>query len=81
MIEESKEVDTLRIEELIGSLQIYDFFLFQPKKKSLALISSRKKVVESSNEYYFNEVVIASSVGQEIQGILEIQQGFQRPSS
>lgn len=37
VIEESKDVAAMRLEELVGSLQIYELSLPQPKKKNLAL--------------------------------------------
>jgi hypothetical protein len=42
-IEESKYLETMRIEELVGSLQTYKFSLPQPKKtKTIGLRTHRK---------------------------------------
>jgi predicted SPOUT superfamily RNA methylase MTH1 len=53
-IEESKDLDVMIVEDLVGSLQTYELSLPQSKKKNLALRSSRKNVVESFNEDYSN---------------------------
>jgi hypothetical protein len=43
-IEESKDLDNMKIAEVAGSLQTYEFSLPQPKKnKSIALKTVRKK--------------------------------------
>jgi len=50
-IKESKDLDTMKIEELVGSLQTYEFSLPQPKKnKFIALKTVRKKRNNSSDE-------------------------------
>ena len=51
-IEESKDLDEIKIQELIGSLQIYELSLpSQRKSKSLALktINERVEAQDSSN--------------------------------
>ena len=53
-IEESKDLDEIKIQELIGSLQTYELSLpNQRKSKSLAFktINERIEVLDSSNEY------------------------------
>jgi hypothetical protein len=42
-IEESKDLDTIKIEELVGSLQTYKLTFPQLKKNNLALISFKGK--------------------------------------
>ena len=53
VIEESKDLDEIKVQELIGSLQTYEFSLpKQRKSKSLALktINERVEAHDSSNE-------------------------------
>lgn len=50
-MEESKDLDSMKVEEVVRSLQIYKLSLPPSKKKILVLKSSRK-VVESSDEDY-----------------------------
>jgi len=50
-IEESKELDLVKIEELVGSLQTYEFSLPPVKKaKTIALKAAKKKSRVSSEE-------------------------------
>ncbi|KAB1227705.1 hypothetical protein CJ030_MR1G005712 [Morella rubra] len=50
-IEESKDLDTVKIEELVGSLQTYEVSLPQPKKnKSIALRSVKEEISADSDE-------------------------------
>ncbi|XP_022866694.1 uncharacterized protein LOC111386456 [Olea europaea var. sylvestris] len=49
-IEESKDIDTIKVEELVGSLQAYELTLGTPvKEKSIALRSTRSNRPESSD--------------------------------
>lgn len=49
-IEESKDLDAVKIEELVGSLQTYELTVSQPKNfKSIAMNIIRKEEIESSN--------------------------------
>lgn len=49
-IEESKDLDNIKIEELVGSLQTYELTLAQPKKqKSIALNTCTKEGSDSSD--------------------------------
>jgi len=55
-IEESKNLDDMKIEELVGSLQTYEFSLPPLKKiKSIALKVAKEKVNNSSDEEFDNE--------------------------
>jgi hypothetical protein len=55
-IEKSKDLDTKKIAELIGSLQAYEFSLPQPKKnKFIALKIVRKETNNSSDEESMDE--------------------------
>jgi hypothetical protein len=50
-VEESKDLDTMKIAELVGSQQTYEFSLPQPtKNKSIALKTVRKEINDSSDE-------------------------------
>jgi hypothetical protein len=50
-IEESKDLEEMKIEELVGSLQTYELFLPPVKKlKTIALKASKKKVEASSGD-------------------------------
>lgn len=59
-LEESKDLDTMKVEELVGSLQTYELFLPQPKKKNLPLKTSKKKVIVSSDEEIGNLALLAN---------------------
>lgn len=50
IIEEIKDLNSMKVEYFIESIQTYELFSSQPKKKILALKSSTKKVVDSSGE-------------------------------
>ena len=60
-IEESKDLDDIKIQELIGSVQTYELSLpSQRKSKSLALktINERVKAHDSSDEDAVNKDVV-----------------------
>jgi hypothetical protein len=62
-IEESNNLDSMRVEELVGSLQTYENTLPQPKKsKSIALKTVKKEANDSSNEKALNEEDLAMFV-------------------
>jgi len=55
-IEESKDLEEMKIEELVGSLQTYDLSLPPIKKlKTIALKNSKKKVEVSSRDNFEDE--------------------------
>jgi hypothetical protein len=59
-MEESNDLDSMELEELIGSLQNYELSLPQPKNKHLDLKTSKKKVVDFSDEDSTNSKEMAS---------------------
>jgi hypothetical protein len=59
-IEESKDLYTMKIAELVSSLQTYEFSLPQPKEnKSIARKTVRKETNDSSDEESMDEEVVA----------------------
>jgi hypothetical protein len=60
-IEESKDLEEIKIEELVGSLQTYELSLAPVKKlKTIALKASKKKVeVSSGDDFEAEEKVVA----------------------
>jgi RPA family protein len=61
-IEERMDLESLKMDDLVGSFIIYKSSRFQPnKKKNLALRSSKKDevVVESSNEEFSDSEVMS----------------------
>ena len=64
-IEESKDFDTVKIEELVGSLQTYEVSLPQPKKnKSIALRSVKEEISVDSDEEVLDDAQLAMFVKQ-----------------
>lgn len=62
-IEESNNLDSMRVEELVGSLQTYENTLPQPKKsKSIASKTVKKEANDSSDEKALNEEDLAMFV-------------------
>jgi hypothetical protein len=59
-IEESKDLEEMKIEELVGSLQTYDLSLPPVKKlKTIAMKASKKKVEASSEDDFEEEKAVA----------------------
>jgi hypothetical protein len=61
IIEETKDLEEMKIEELVGSLQTYEYSLPPVKKaKSIALKASKKKFrVSSDEDFDIDEDVVA----------------------
>jgi len=67
-IEESKHLEEMKIEELVGSLQTYEYSLPLVKKaKTIALKASKKNVRVSSEEDFDSEERYNGNAGQELQ--------------
>jgi hypothetical protein len=49
-VEESKDLEEMKIEELVGSLQTYELFLPLVKKLKIIALKASKKKVEASSE-------------------------------
>jgi hypothetical protein len=49
VIEVCQDLDTIKVEELVGSLKAYDLTFLRPKKKNLALKIMRKEASDSSD--------------------------------
>jgi hypothetical protein len=68
-IEESKDLDSMKIEELVGSLQTYEYSLPSVRKaKAIALKAAKNKTRVSSDEDLDNEeedatVMLAKNIG------------------
>jgi hypothetical protein len=59
-IKESKDLDNMRIEELVGSFLTYDFSLPPLRKtKSIALKTAKEKSKKSSHEDFDDEIGLA----------------------
>lgn len=59
-IEESKDLDTIKIEELVGSLQTYELTISQSKKnKSIAMNIVREEKYDSTDAKIINDEKIA----------------------
>jgi hypothetical protein len=54
-IEESKDLEEMKIEELVGSLQTYELSLPSIKKQKTIALKASKKKVEDSSEGDFEE--------------------------
>jgi hypothetical protein len=54
-IEESKDLEEMKIEELVGSLQTYELSLPSIKKQKTMALKASKKKVEASSEDDFEE--------------------------
>jgi hypothetical protein len=70
-IEESKDLDEMKIEDLVGSLQTYEYSLLPVKKaKTIALKASKKKARVSSEEDSDNEedavAMVAKNFGRQM---------------
>jgi hypothetical protein len=71
-IEESKDLEEMKIEELVGSLQMYELFLPLVKKlKIIALKASKKKVEASSEDDYEDEEKIVAMLAKNFRRLMK----------
>jgi hypothetical protein len=71
-IEESKELEEMKIEELVGSLQTYELSLPPVKKvKTIALKASKKKAKVSSEEDSENEEDVAAMLAKNFERLMK----------
>jgi hypothetical protein len=71
-IEESKDLEEMKIEELVGSLQTYELSLPPVKKlKTIALNASKKKVEASSEDDSEDEEKVVAMLAKKIRRLMK----------
>jgi hypothetical protein len=72
-IEESKDLEEMKIEELVGSLQTYDLSLPPVKKlKTIALNTSKKKVEASSEDDSEDEEKVVAMLAKNFRRLMKV---------
>jgi len=71
-IEENKDLDSMEIEELVGSFQTYEYSIPPVKKvKAITLKASKKKVRDSSEEDSKNEEDVVAMLAKNFKRLMK----------
>jgi hypothetical protein len=78
-IEDSNDLDTMKIEELVGSLQTHELTLPQPKRKTIALKIVREEASDYDDEEFIDKEDL-DLLAKKFKKFLKLRKGdFRRP--